>query len=143
MASKKQVKDLIKLLKDKTGKTQEQISVGAGYEPKTLTQLLSKGEGLEPVYRQLKMAFAAELKFSTGENTEEPNLELIHQVLKDIQVGQHAIKAEIRGYGQYLVMNANDFDDLRYRKAKELVDRIYFSNLPKDDGQSKKNSRGK
>lgn len=71
-----------------------------------------------------------------------PNLESIAQTLKAIQVGQHAIKAEVRGYGQYLVMNANDFDEDRYRKAKELVDKIYFANLPKDDGRSKKNSNG-
>lgn len=145
MASKKQVKDLIKTLKGKTGKTQEELSVGAGYEPKTLTQLVSKGEALESVYNQLKLAYAAELKNSTGENTGdlETNLESINQTLKSIQAGQYAIKAEIRGYGQYLVMNTNDFDDLRYQKAKELVDKIYFSNLPQGDERYKKNNKRK
>lgn len=142
MASKKQVKDLIKTLKEKTGMTQEELSAGAGYEPKTLTQLVSKGEGLESVYNQLRLAYSAELKNSTGENTGalEANLESIHQALKNIQAGQYAIKAEVRGYGQYLVMNANDFDDLRYQKAKELVDKIYFANLPQDDERYKKNN---
>lgn len=140
MASKKQVKDLIKTLKERTGKTQEELSVGAGYSPKSLTQLISKGEGLEPVYNQLRLAYAAELKNSTGENTGNlgANLELINQALRNIQAGQYAIKAEIRGYGQYLVMNANDFDDQRYLKAKELVDKIYFANIPQDDEQYKK-----
>lgn len=71
------------------------------------------------------------------------NLESIAQTLQSIQMGQHAIKAEVRGYGTYLVMNANDFDEERFRKAKELVDKIYFSNLPKDDGQNKTNSKGR
>lgn len=145
MVSKKQVKDLIKTLKERTGKTQEELSIGAGYGAKSLTQLISKGDGLEPVYNQLRLAYAAELKNSTGENTGslETNLESINQALKSIQAGQYAIKAEIRGYGQYLVMNANDFDDLRYQKAKELVDKIYFSNLPQGDERYKKNNRRK
>lgn len=140
MASKKQVRDLIKTLKEKTGKTQEQLSEGAGYKPKTLTQILSKGEDLEPVYNQLRLVYAGELNISTNDQTGvEANLKSIHQTLKNIQVGQHALKAEIRGYGKYLVMNANDFDEERYRKAQELVDKIYFANLPKNDARGKKN----
>ena len=68
MISKEDLKGLINIIKKKTGKTQEQISEGAGYEPETLTQLLSKNKSLDAAYDQLKLAYKEELKFSTSPN---------------------------------------------------------------------------
>lgn len=66
MISKDQLKELIKTIKSKTGLSQELISEKAGYERKTLTQLMSGGAKLDEAYNQLKMVFADELKSSTS-----------------------------------------------------------------------------
>jgi transcriptional regulator with XRE-family HTH domain len=65
MISKKDLQDLIKTIRKRTGKTQQEVSVGAGYKEKTLTQLLSKNEDLEPAYDQLKIAYSSVLNNST------------------------------------------------------------------------------
>jgi lambda repressor-like predicted transcriptional regulator len=65
MISKNDLKTLIKAIKEKTGQTQEEISINAGYKEKTLTQLLSKGENLDSAYIQLKLAYNKELNNST------------------------------------------------------------------------------
>lgn len=65
MISKEDLRGLIKTIKKKTGKTQEQISEGAGYEPETLTQLLSKNKSLDAAYNQLRLAYKEELNNST------------------------------------------------------------------------------
>lgn len=134
MTSKKQVKDLIKTIKDRTGKTQEQISAGAGYGPKTLTQLLSKNEGLEPVYRQLQLAYSAELNNSTnGVAGIEANLAAIASSLLRLENGQHYIRAEVRGYGQYQIQQEVSWDQEKFLQAMAKVGMIVGANLQAGD----------
>lgn len=64
MVTRQQLKDFITEIKAKTGLKQFEISKEAGYEPKTLGQLVSKGAGLQEVYDQLNRVFGQRLKNS-------------------------------------------------------------------------------
>lgn len=65
MNAKEELRKLIKQIKNSTGLTQEQISVEAGYEEKTLTQALSRQKGHEAVIKQLNLVFGERLKNTT------------------------------------------------------------------------------
>lgn len=145
MASKKQLRELIKTLKEKTGKTQAELSEGAGYEPKTLTQLLSKGEGLEPAYRQLQLVYSQWLNNSTiqqGGNI-EANLAAIANSLARLENGQHYIRAEIRGYGQYQIQQEVGWDQEKFLAAMAKVGMILGANLKAGDLGGNNGANGK
>jgi transcriptional regulator with XRE-family HTH domain len=135
MASKKQLRELIKTLKEKTGKTQAELSAGAGYEPKTLTQLLSKGEGLDSAYKQLKIAYAKELNISTNSPQDDlqANLMAIANTLARLENGQHYIRAELRGYGQYQIQQEVGWDQEKFLRAMAKVGMIVGANLQAGD----------
>jgi transcriptional regulator with XRE-family HTH domain len=137
MISNKDLRSLIKEIKEKTGKTQEEISAGAGYEPKTLSQLMSKGANLEGAFTQLKLVYSNELKNSTStkERKEMVSLEAIGQALARIEIGQQYIRSEIRGYGQYYIMEQVKWDQKKFLKAMEQVGKLVGANLQADDGQ--------
>lgn len=63
-SSKIILKELVKFLTTTTGKKQWEISKGAGYEKETVTQMLSKPTGHEPVIDQLKLVYKETLKNS-------------------------------------------------------------------------------
>lgn len=65
MKSKEKLQNLIETIKEATGKTQGQISIGAGYKEKSLTQALSKEDGHEPVIKRLEIAYRDVLKKPT------------------------------------------------------------------------------
>lgn len=67
MVSKEQVKKIIKTIKTGYNLTQEEISTRLGYEGKTLTQLLSKGDNLDHAYNSLNLLLEG-LKNSTNSN---------------------------------------------------------------------------
>jgi transcriptional regulator with XRE-family HTH domain len=137
MVSKKDLLSLIKEIKEKTGKTQEEISAGAGYEPKTLSQLMSKGANLEGAYTQLKLVYGQKLNNSTSARgkADPINLEAIGQALARIEIGQQYIRSEIRGYGQYYIMEQVKWDQKKFLKAMEQVGKLVGANLQADDGQ--------
>jgi transcriptional regulator with XRE-family HTH domain len=138
MISKKNLQDLIKTIKKKTGKTQQEISIGAGYKEKTLTQLLSKNEDLEPAYNQLKLAYGDVLNISTSSNFDiGTSLKAISTALQRIENGQVYIRAEIRGYGQYQIMEKVQWDQAKFLKAMEKVGMLVGANLQADDLQDK------
>jgi hypothetical protein len=133
MASKKQLTDLIKSIKEKTGKTQEEISVEAGYKPKTLTQLKSKGE-IDPVYDQLWRVYGKELKKSTnGDGDIATNLAEIYRTLRSLENGQLYIRAELRGYGQYQIQQEVNWDQKKFLDAMAKVGMIVGANLQAGD----------
>lgn len=115
--------------------TQAQLSEGAGYAPKTLGQLKSKGEGLEEVYSQLKRVYAEWLNNSTISKAREPepNLVEISKALRRIENGQYYIRAEIRGYGQYSIMQEVKWDQELFLKAMDKVGKLVGANLSADD----------
>lgn len=136
MISKNDVKSLIKTLKEKTKKTQAQISQDAGYAPKTLTQLISKGEGLDGVYKQIQLAYSSVLNNSTSTNLDiNTSLKEISTVLKRLENGQAYIRAEVRGYGQYQVMEKVQWDQVKFLKVMEKVGMLIGANLEADDLQ--------
>ena len=55
--SKEILSDIIEFLKKETGKTQGELSVGAGYAAETLAQLKSKESGQEPAIDQLRIVY--------------------------------------------------------------------------------------
>lgn len=65
MISKAELKNFIERIKTKTGLSQEEISVAAGYAAKSLTQLISKGDTLDDIHEQLNRVFGHRLKNST------------------------------------------------------------------------------
>lgn len=136
MISKKDLQGLIKEIKKKANLTQEQVSVGAGYKPKTLTQLLSKNEDLEPAYNQLKIAYSEVLNNSTFSNKElTASLKEISKALQRLENGQLYIRAEVRGYGQYQIMEKAQWDQDKFLKAMEKVGKLVGANLEADDLQ--------
>lgn len=141
MKSKKDVIALIKTIKEKTGKTQAAISEGAGWEPKTLTQLISKNSGMDAVYNQLHLAYKDELNNSTPDIT--PSLMAISKALQRIENGQAYIRAEIRGYGQYQIMEKLEWDQKKFLKAMERVGKLVGANLEADDGLDNPRIEGK
>lgn len=141
MKSKKDIQTLINTIKEKTGKTQTQISVLAGWKEKTLTQLISKGEGLDSVYNQLKLAFQNELNnstlekkvFSTKDIDVAASLEAITKALWNLENGQAYIRAEVRGYGQYQILKELKWDQEKFLSAMAEVGKLIGANLKADD----------
>jgi len=83
MDFKLELRQLVDQLKKDLGKTQEQISVDAGYEPQGLTQALSKKSGHEAVLKQLKIAYKSVLEKSTnGRGTDKT----FHETLRDFKM---------------------------------------------------------
>lgn len=143
MKSKKDVIALIKTIKGKTGKTQAQISVVAGWEEKTLTQLLSKNSGMDSVYNQLNLAFKEVLNNSTLPiHDANPSLKAISKALQRLENGQAYIRAEIRGYGQYQIMEKVQWDQKKFLKAMEKVGTLVGANLQADDLQGNSENEG-
>jgi transcriptional regulator with XRE-family HTH domain len=142
MASKKQLTELIKTLKKKTGKTQAELSEGAGYAPKTLTQLLSKGENLSVVYDQLMRVYGQRLNGSTHNTDLEANLMAIARSLANLENGQHYIRAEVRGYGQYQIQQEVGWDQKKFLEAMAKVGMIVGANLQAGDLQGSAGTSG-
>lgn len=143
MISKKDLQGLIKEIKKKTNQTQEQISVGAGYKPKTLTQLLSKNEDLEPAFNQLKIAYSEVLNNSTFSNKDiAASLKAISKALQRIENGQLYIRAEVRGYGQFQIMEKAQWDQDKFLKAMAKVGTLVGANLKADDLQGSSEHEG-
>jgi transcriptional regulator with XRE-family HTH domain len=135
MKSKKDVQNLIKEIKNKTGKSQEEISEGAGYKPKTLTQLLSKSEGLDVVYAHLKLIYRHELNDSTFDSDLNTSLKEISKALARIENGQAYIRAEVRGYSQYQIMEKVQWDQKKFLQVMDKVGKLVGANLQEDDLQ--------
>lgn len=143
MKSKKDVIALIKTIKEKTGKTQAQISITAGWEEKTLTQLLSKNSGMDSVYNQLNLAFKEVLNYSTLPIQDvNPSLKAISKALQRLENGQAYIRAEIRGYGQYSIMEKVQWDQKKFLKAMEKVGTLVGANLQADDLRGNSENEG-
>lgn len=65
--SKEILKKLVDYLTNKTGKKQWELSVGAGYEKETLTQMKAKPDGQDAVIDTLKRVYRKALKNSIYE----------------------------------------------------------------------------
>lgn len=63
------LKELIASIRRATGLNQQEISFGAGYESKTLTQTLSSGKSIDATIKQLEIVYRHELNNSTNFNS--------------------------------------------------------------------------
>jgi hypothetical protein len=137
MISKEQLRELIDYLKERTGKSQQELSKEAGYEEKTLTQLLSGRAKVDKAYNQLRRVYSPWLKNSTynNDNDIELSLKAISTALQRLENGQAYIRAEIRGYGQYQIMEKAQWDQQKFLKAMEKVGTLIGANLQADDLQ--------
>lgn len=144
MKSKKDVQDLIKTIRAKTLQTQEQISIGAGWKAKTLTQMLSKGEAMDSVYDQLSLVYKEILNNSISprvgtrlRKVEEDydlraSLRAISEALLNLENGQTVLRAEVRGFGQYQIMKEINWDQEKFLKAMAEVGKLIGANLKAD-----------
>lgn len=97
---RKELEDLIENIKAVTGFNQQTISKEAGYAAKTITQVLSSGERLEPLIKQLRIVFRHELRKSTSISSEMqgyPNIVIPEEVRQAVLVlnkfvNQNAVK---------------------------------------------------
>jgi hypothetical protein len=136
MISKDQLRELIEFLKEKTGKSQQELSLEAGYKEKTLTQLLSGKASVDKVYHQLRRVYSPWLKNSTITDADIAlSLKAISMALQRIENGQAYIRAEVRGYGQYQIMEKAQWDQKKFLKAMEKVGTLIGANLQGDDLQ--------
>lgn len=114
MISKEDLRGLIVTIKKKTGKTQEQISEGAGYEPETLTQLLSKNKSLDAAYDQLKLAYKEELKNSTSQSRSP-------RISAEFLAGKLSVKDEVIAEKERLIQEVK----ANAEKSEKEKDRLY------------------
>lgn len=129
MVSKQTVKNLIMDIKKLTGLTQEGIAERAGYRPKSLTQQISREEGLESIYQQLLREFKTDLgdtismytvaNYSTklakgnNEDTKKPD---------DVSIIRHYQEFVERLQAENDTLR-NDNSELR-NKVNELIDKL-------------------
>lgn len=111
MDGKKELKILIETLKKATGKTQGQISLGAGYEEKSLTQALSKSRGHQAVIKQLRIAYKNILENPT-------NIDYDKVMSSIIKEQKHRRKAEALAYED--VHFKNKYLELLEKHTKNL-----------------------
>lgn len=137
----RELKDIIQKIEVNEGLNLKEIAQAANADRSYMSKLLNNVEKKEVGKRLLNKLIKAfpvyfHLKQQNPQITPAVSLDV---VLEEIQYGQAAIIAEIRGYGQYLVMESAGFDDKRYEKAKALVDKIYYANLGEgaEDGNKK------
>lgn len=71
----------------------------------------------------------------TDSNSIEANLAAIAKSLANLENGQHYIRAEIRGYGQYQIQREVSWDQAKFLKAMEKVGMIVGANLKAGDLQ--------
>jgi hypothetical protein len=93
---------------------------------------------LEPAFNQLKLAYSDVLNNSTFANSDiGTSLKAISTALQRIENGQVYIRAEIRGYGQFQIMEKVQWDQVKFLKAMEKVGMLVGANLQADDLQGK------
>jgi len=95
MVTVDQIKSLVAQIKEITGLKQFEISKEAGYEPKTLGQLISKGVNLEEPYEQLKRVFGQRLKNSPQTTSQGFAADQLFAMFLEVTKAQTAILQSI------------------------------------------------
>lgn len=117
--------------------TEEAIAVALKRTPGYISQLRSreKATGLPQV--SPKFVDSLKLHIATLQNTSpkgiEANLAAIARSLANLENGQHYIRAEVRGYGQYQIQQEVGWDQKRFLMAMEKVGMIVGANLKAGD----------
>lgn len=135
MISKSDLIRLIETIQEKTGKTQSAVAEGAGYKPKTLTQIISSGARPEQAYKRLKMAYSEVLKDSTHKD-EQPPAEVAKDGKSKKQLSQEGLDLTVDDY-IFQIKKHNDFlerlVETNLGKMTSLLQTIMLSQTAHDD----------
>lgn len=144
--SKEELRKLIETIKNLTGATQEEISIAAGYKPKSLTQLLSKFDGHESAITRIRMAYSEALKDSTkvemiaGNKSSGEELAKEKDLRKIIELQDRMLKEKDRtldifqGIVELLISN----QAYHMVEAKYLMElHPFYAGLPEEERRAK------
>ncbi len=142
MNHKKELKELIKTIKDATGLTQQKISSGAGYEKNSISQALAKKEGHEPVIKRLQLVYKIVLENPTGfkefEENEKAKQELSKTTMpgnspsieQDLKKTKDDLIASLKRENEFLKASSTDLKE-RITLSQALIEQLYnHLNIP-------------
>lgn len=117
--------------------TEEAISTALNRTPGYISQLRSrenktKQPQVSPKFMERLKLHIATLQNSTPKGI-EANLAAIASSLERLENGQHYIRAEIRGYGQYQIQEEVGWDQKKFLSAMAKVGMIVGANLQAGD----------
>lgn len=134
----KDVDSLIESIKqDNPALTEEAISTALNRTPGYISQLRSrenktKQPQVSPKFMERLKLHIATLQNSTPKGI-EANLMAIARSLANLENGQHYIRAEVRGYGQYQIQQQVEWDQKKFLAAMAKVGMIVGANLKAGD----------
>lgn len=130
----KEVDSLIESIKTANPSlTEEAISVAMKHTPGYISQLRSREKATGQPQVSPKFVDKLKLHIATLQNSTprgiEANLAAIANSLARLENGQHYIRAEIRGYGQYQIQQEVGWDQKKFLEAMAKVGMILGANL--------------
>lgn len=136
----KEVDSLIESIKDiDPSLTEEAISSALQRTPGYISQLRSREKLTKQPQVSPKFMERLKLHITTLQNTTpkgiEANLMAIANSLARLENGQHYIRAEVRGYGQYQIQQQVKWDQEKFLAAMAKVGMIVGANLTAGDLQ--------
>jgi hypothetical protein len=134
----KEVDSLIESIKGvEPGLTEEAIAVALNRTPGYISQLRSREKATGQPQVSPKFVENLKLHIATLQNSTpkgiEANLMAIARSLTNLENGQHYIRAEVRGYGQYQIQQEVKWDQEKFLQAMAKVGMIVGANLQAGD----------
>jgi hypothetical protein len=134
----KEVDSLIESIKETNPSlTEEAISVAMKRTPGYISQLRSRENRTKQPQVSSKFMDRLRLHIATLQNSTpkgiEANLMAIANSLARLENGQHYIRAEVRGYGQYQIQQEVGWDQKKFLAAMAKVGMIVGANLQAGD----------
>lgn len=142
----KEVDSLIESIKERMPElTEEAICAKLGRNEGYISQLRSREKATQepqvsPKFMALLKQYNATLQ--NANNGASINLAAIAQALARLENGQHYIRAELRGYGQYQIQQQVGWDQQKFVAAMERVGMIIGANLQAGDLRDKDGAAG-
>jgi hypothetical protein len=143
----KEVDSLIESIKEgNPGLTEEAIAVALKRTPGYISQLRSREKATGQPQVSPKFVENLKLHIATLQNSTpagiEANLMAIARSLANLENGQHYIRAEVRGYGQYQIQQEVGWDQKKFLEAMAKVGMIVGANLQAGDLQGSAGTSG-
>lgn len=143
----KEVDSLIESIKvSDPNLTEEAISVAMKHTPGYISQLRSRENRTKQPQVSPKFMERLKLHIATLQNPTpkgiEANLMAIANSLARLENGQHYIRAEVRGYGQYQIQQQVEWNQEKFLQAMAKVGMIVGANLQAGDLQGNGSGKG-
>ena len=126
--------------------TEEAISLAMNRTAGYISQLRSREKATGQPQVSNKFIESLKLHIATLQNSTpkgiEANLMAIANSLARLENGQHYIRAEVRGYGQYQIQQQVAWDQKKFLAAMAKVGMIVGANLQAGDLQGNDSERG-